>query len=82
VETISFLAWKDEAYQLGMDWAHCHPAETPSRGLIENMMEKWYLVNIGMFFPWFKFGIVIKLTELTLGSSQRLSSDSCSLSIV
>jgi methylenetetrahydrofolate reductase (NADPH) len=48
VETISFLAWKDEAYRLGLDWAHCHDASSPSRHLIENIMQTWYLVNIGM----------------------------------
>jgi len=46
VETISFLAWKDEAFRLGTDWAHCHSALSPSRELIENMMDSWYLVNI------------------------------------
>lgn len=46
VETVSFLAWKDEAYRLGLDWAHCHSALSPSRQLIENIMKKWYLVNI------------------------------------
>lgn len=46
VETISFLAWKDEAYRLGMDWAHCHSALSPSRELIEDIMKNWYLVNI------------------------------------
>jgi methylenetetrahydrofolate reductase (NADPH) len=47
VETISFLAWKDEAFRLGMDWAHCHSASSPSRVLIQSMMDSWYLVNIG-----------------------------------
>ncbi|KAI9839280.1 MAG: hypothetical protein M1819_003275 [Sarea resinae] len=46
VEAISFLAWKDEAFRLGQDWARCHPVSTPSRHLIENMMDTWYLVNI------------------------------------
>jgi len=46
VETISFLAWKDEAYRLGDDWAHCHPADSPSRKLIAEVMDRWYLVNI------------------------------------
>jgi methylenetetrahydrofolate reductase (NADPH) len=55
VETISFLAWKDEAFRLGMDWAHCHSSLSPSRRLIENMMETWYLVNIGMFSAWVGF---------------------------
>jgi methylenetetrahydrofolate reductase (NADPH) len=47
VESISFLAWKDEAFQLGVDWARCYEAETSSRLLLEDMMEHWYLVNIG-----------------------------------
>ncbi|RFU28279.1 hypothetical protein B7463_g8059, partial [Scytalidium lignicola] len=46
VETISFLAWKDEAFRLGVDWAHCYPSQSPSRQLIEHLMETWYLVNI------------------------------------
>lgn len=46
VETISFLAWKDEAFRLGLDWAHCHSSLSPSRQLIENIMETWSLVNI------------------------------------
>ncbi|KAL7627734.1 methylenetetrahydrofolate reductase (NAD(P)H) met13 [Parahypoxylon ruwenzoriense] len=46
VESISFLAWKDEAFRLGMDWAHCHDASSPSRVLIEKIMNEWYLVNI------------------------------------
>ena len=47
VETISFLAWKDEAFRLGTDWARCHPVSSPSRHLIDSIMENWYLVNIG-----------------------------------
>ncbi|CZS92072.1 probable MET13-putative methylene tetrahydrofolate reductase [Rhynchosporium agropyri] len=46
VETISFLAWKDEAFRLGTDWAKCYSALSPSRQLIENLMDTWYLVNI------------------------------------
>lgn len=47
VESISFLAWKDEAYQLGVDWAKCFDAESPSRILLNRMMTEWRLVNIG-----------------------------------
>lgn len=62
VESISFLAWRDEAYRLGIDWAHCHDAESPSRALIESIMKDWYLVNIvnndfhqpGLIFDLFK----------------------------
>jgi len=46
VESISFLAWKDEAYRLGRDWASCYSVTSPSRYLIEAIMESWYLVNI------------------------------------
>ncbi|KAL4797042.1 methylenetetrahydrofolate reductase-domain-containing protein [Aspergillus venezuelensis] len=46
VETVSFLAWKDEAYQLGEDWAKCHEATSPSRKLLQGIMDDWYLVNI------------------------------------
>jgi methylenetetrahydrofolate reductase (NADPH) len=47
VETVSFLAWKDEFYRLGQDWAECYPSTSPSRYLIEDIMDTWYLVNIG-----------------------------------
>jgi methylenetetrahydrofolate reductase (NADPH) len=46
VETISFLAWKDEFYRLGGDWANCYAEATPSRHLISTIMDTWYLVNI------------------------------------
>ncbi|PNP52878.1 hypothetical protein THARTR1_06719 [Trichoderma harzianum] len=46
VESVSFLAWRDEAFRLGVDWAHCFDANTPSRALIEGIMNEWYLVNI------------------------------------
>ena len=49
VETISFLAWKDEAFRLGSDWANCYPSSSASRQLIKGMMENWYLINIGEF---------------------------------
>ena len=46
VEQISFLAWKDEAFKLGIDWAKCHDQGSVSRQVIENIMNTWYLVNI------------------------------------
>lgn len=49
VETVSFLAWKDEAYRLGDDWAKCHTATSPSRRLIQKVMDEWHLVNIGKY---------------------------------
>ena len=47
VETVSFLAWKDEFYRLGQDWSRCYQNDSPSRQLIDSIMNGWYLVNIG-----------------------------------
>lgn len=49
VETVSFLAWKDEFYRLGQDWANCHASVSPARYVIEDLMETWYLINIGKY---------------------------------
>lgn len=49
VETVSFLAWKDEAYRLGEDWAHCYDNRSVSRHLIQGIMDTWWLLNIGKF---------------------------------
>ncbi|KAF2235541.1 methylenetetrahydrofolate reductase-like protein [Viridothelium virens] len=46
VETISFLAWKDEFYRLGNDWSSCYAPASPSRYLIQSLMENSYLINI------------------------------------
>ncbi|MCJ1313878.1 hypothetical protein MMC25_007558 [Agyrium rufum] len=46
VETVSFLAWKDEAFRLGSDWARCYSLSSPSRHLIDGIMGTWFLVNI------------------------------------
>uniref|UniRef100_A0A8H7TR23 MTHFR SAM-binding regulatory domain-containing protein n=1 Tax=Bionectria ochroleuca TaxID=29856 RepID=A0A8H7TR23_BIOOC len=46
VESVSFLAWRDEAFQLGMDWAKCFDSGSASRKLIEHIMTDWHLINI------------------------------------
>ncbi|GMK55498.1 hypothetical protein CspeluHIS016_0205540 [Cutaneotrichosporon spelunceum] len=46
VEAVSFIAWKDEAFELGCQWANLYPEDSPSRALIRNIMETSYLVNI------------------------------------
>ncbi|KAF2152018.1 methylenetetrahydrofolate reductase 2 [Myriangium duriaei CBS 260.36] len=46
VETVSFLAWKDEFFRLGHDWSSCYDNDDPGRYLIAGMMKDWYLVNI------------------------------------
>jgi methylenetetrahydrofolate reductase (NADPH) len=71
VEKISFLAWKDEAFQLGMDWARCYDAGSLSRLLIERIMNDWHLVNIGLYKPCSLININPRV-QLTRGSEQRL----------
>lgn len=46
VEETSFNAWQLEAFRLGHDWSTCYPAGSPSRRLIETIMDECYLVNI------------------------------------
>ncbi|KAF8745458.1 hypothetical protein AX14_008888 [Amanita brunnescens Koide BX004] len=46
VEAISFMAWKDEAYELGQQWALFYEPDSPSRKLITDLMETSYLVNV------------------------------------
>jgi methylenetetrahydrofolate reductase (NADPH) len=37
---------RDEAFELGCQWATLYPEGSPSRALIENVMNTSYLVNI------------------------------------
>lgn len=46
VETVSFLAWRDEFYHLGSEWAKCYDEGSVSKELIREITEHWYLVNI------------------------------------
>ncbi|KAG6812772.1 hypothetical protein H0H92_000542 [Tricholoma furcatifolium] len=46
VEAISFMAWKDEAFELGQQWAQIYDADSPSRKLITDIMETSFLVNV------------------------------------
>jgi methylenetetrahydrofolate reductase (NADPH) len=46
VETVSFLAWRDEFYYLGSEWSKCYDENSESRRLIKEISETWYLVNI------------------------------------
>ncbi|KAF8141572.1 methylenetetrahydrofolate reductase-domain-containing protein [Boletus edulis] len=65
VEAISFMAWKDEAFELGCKWAYVYDAGSLSRKLIMDMMNDFYLVNVvhndfkdpnAIFVPFFKVG--------------------------
>lgn len=46
VEAISFLAWKDEAYELGCQWAKYYDHDSPTRKFITDLMETTLLVNV------------------------------------
>ncbi|KAI0653292.1 methylenetetrahydrofolate reduct [Cubamyces menziesii] len=65
VEAISFMAWKDEAYELGRLWAKFYEPGSATRQLIDGIMDSYYLVNVvhndykrpdAIFEPFFKAG--------------------------
>jgi methylenetetrahydrofolate reductase (NADPH) len=37
---------RDEAFELGQQWASLYPEDSPSRALIQDVMDTSYLVNI------------------------------------
>ncbi|KAF9525328.1 methylenetetrahydrofolate reductase-domain-containing protein [Crepidotus variabilis] len=65
VEAISFMAWKDEAFELGTQWANLYEHNSPTQKLINEVMDTWFLVNVvhndfhdrdAIFKPFFKAG--------------------------
>lgn len=46
VEAVSFIAWKDEAFAIGAQWAKLYPEGSKSRALIDGIMDSYYLVNV------------------------------------
>lgn len=46
VEALSFMAWKDEAFELGYQWADVYGEASESRKFIRGMMDSYFLVNI------------------------------------
>lgn len=47
VELVSFIAWKDEAFELGHQWAELYKDLAPeSCRFLHEIMDSWYLVNI------------------------------------
>jgi len=46
VEAVSFMAWKDEAFELGHQWARFYEPDSPSRTLIKDLMDTTFLVNV------------------------------------
>ncbi|KAH7913830.1 methylenetetrahydrofolate reductase-domain-containing protein [Hygrophoropsis aurantiaca] len=73
VEAISFMAWKDEAYELGCKWANLYESGSPARKVLSTVMETSYLVNVVhndfkdpnlIFEPFFKAGEEYTATQL------------------
>ncbi|KAF4610886.1 hypothetical protein D9613_007023 [Agrocybe pediades] len=65
VEAVSFMAWKDEAFELGAQWAKLYEHDSPSQKLISDFVETSYLVNVvhndfhdpdAIFKPFYKAG--------------------------
>ncbi|KAE9399560.1 methylenetetrahydrofolate reduct [Gymnopus androsaceus JB14] len=65
VEAVSFMAWKDEAFELGQQWARIYDADSPSAKIISELMDTCYLVNVvhndfhdsnAIFKPFFQAG--------------------------
>ncbi|KAF5387335.1 hypothetical protein D9757_005794 [Collybiopsis confluens] len=46
VEAVSFMAWKDEAFELGLQWSRVYDDDSSSASLISELMESCYLVNV------------------------------------
>ncbi|KAJ1553830.1 hypothetical protein HK405_006782 [Cladochytrium tenue] len=46
VDPVSFMAWKDEAFELWMKWASTYDEDSPSYKLIKEISDTWFLVNV------------------------------------
>merc|ERR1711937_193989 len=46
VDLNSFVAWKDEAFELWSDWYDALPEDSASRAVIKKCQSEWYLVNL------------------------------------
>lgn len=46
VEKISFLAWKDEAFRLALEWSKCFEEGSEAKKFVTDISQNWYLINI------------------------------------
>lgn len=72
VEAVSFMAWKDEAFELGQQWAKLYEPDSPSYKLITEIMDTFFLVNVvhndfhhsdAIFKPFLKAGAELLATN-------------------
>ncbi|KAJ3024151.1 hypothetical protein HKX48_005551 [Thoreauomyces humboldtii] len=46
VDAASFMAWKDEAFELWNSWALLYEAGTASNKVVQDFSDTWYLMNV------------------------------------
>ncbi|KAL1918329.1 uncharacterized protein VTP21DRAFT_2989 [Calcarisporiella thermophila] len=46
IEAVSFKTWKNEAFALWKEWARLYPPHSPSRRLLDEVADSWWLCNI------------------------------------
>lgn len=46
VEAISFMAWKDEAYELGQQWANFYDSGSAAYEFVKSFFDTSFLVNV------------------------------------
>ncbi|KAJ3332665.1 hypothetical protein HDU76_013479 [Blyttiomyces sp. JEL0837] len=46
VESVSFMAWKDEAFELWNVWSNIYEGDSVSSKLVQNISDTWFLMNI------------------------------------
>lgn len=46
VDKDSFQAWKDEAFELGQQWANLYPSGSKANQVLNEIFNTYYLVNV------------------------------------
>ncbi|KAG0220573.1 hypothetical protein BGX31_010837 [Mortierella sp. GBA43] len=46
VEVVSFMAWKDEAFELWSQWSKIYEASSKPAKVINSIRDEWFLINI------------------------------------
>jgi methylenetetrahydrofolate reductase (NADPH) len=46
IEKVSFLAWRDEAFEIWREWEHLYPKGSESRKLLHQIGHDYWLLNV------------------------------------
>jgi methylenetetrahydrofolate reductase (NADPH) len=46
IEQVSFLAWKEEAFEIWTEWSRLYPKRSRSRQMLEGIAENAWLVSV------------------------------------